>query len=93
MKLVALALLPVAFAATPAAAQSLHETHERVWMPSGKAPMLVWRMRDRSAQVASNGHHQAGKGQMPVAVRSRPDTGKIELGRRESEATSQAGSD
>ncbi|MET0307607.1 MAG: hypothetical protein ABW023_02770 [Sphingomonas sp.] len=56
--------------ASPAAAQSLEETHERVWMPSGKATMLVWRMRDRAEGTAANHHHQAGKGQMPVAVRA-----------------------
>ncbi len=70
MKLAIAALMSAAFVASPAAAQSLEETHERVWMPSGKTPMLTWRMRDRPEGLAANNHHQAGKGQMPVAVRS-----------------------
>ena len=84
MKLVTAAILSAAFMATPAAAQSLDETHERVWMPSGKAPTLIWRVRDRAEGVAANQHHQAGKGQMPVAVRAR-DKGK-EVSARGTEA-------
>lgn len=71
MKLLTAAILSAAFLATPAAAQSLEETHERVWMPAGKAPALTWRMRDRAEGVAANQHHQAGKGQLPVAIRSK----------------------
>jgi len=58
--LVAFALLPL-----PAAAQSLHETHERVWYPSGKTPMLTYRERDRPGCIESSGHHQAGKAPLP----------------------------
>lgn len=70
MKLIAAALVSAAFLAAPAAAQSLEETHERVWMPSGKTPMLTWRMRDRPQGLAANQHHQAGKGQMPVRAKA-----------------------
>lgn len=87
MKLLTAAILSAAFLATPAAAQSLDETHERVWMPSGKAPMLIWRMRDRAEGVAANNHHQAGKGPMPEAVRSK-DKVEVSARRAEAEATS-----
>ena len=90
MKLLSAVILSAAFMAAPAAAQSLDETHERVWMPSGKAPMLIWRMRDRAGGVASNYHHQAGKGQMPVALRAREKAREISRRRAEGGA---AGSD
>ena len=90
MKFVIAATLSAAFLATPAAAQSLDETHERVWMPSGKAPMLTWRMRDRAESVAANHHHQAGKGQMPVAMRARDEEKRVSA-RTEKDGT--AGSD
>ena len=83
MKLLTAAILSAAFIATPAAAQSLDETHERVWMPSGKTPMLIWRMRDRAEGVAANNHHQAGKGQMPVAVRSKEKIKEVSARRAE----------
>lgn len=86
MKLISAALLSAAFLAAPATAQSLDETHERVWMPSGKAPMLIWRMRDRAEGVASNHHHQAGKGQMPVALRARDKAERVSERRAEGEA-------
>lgn len=71
MKLIPAALVSAALLAGPAAAQSLEQTHERVWMPSGKTPMLIWRMRDRPQAPAAHQHHQAGKGQMPVRVAER----------------------
>ncbi|MHA6720888.1 hypothetical protein ACX40Y_15755 [Sphingomonas sp. RS6] len=64
MKLVALALATT-IVAMPAAAQSLHETHQRVWMPAGKSHVVTWRMRDRAPTEARH-HHQAGKGMMPA---------------------------
>lgn len=57
------ALLPL-----PAAAQSLHETHERIWHPSGKTPMLSYRMREPRGCNENAGHHQAGK--MPLPARN-----------------------
>ena len=87
MKLVTAAILSAAFIATPAAAQSLEETHERVWMPSGKAPTLIWRMRDRAEGVAANNHHQAGKGPMPVAARSKDEIKEVSANRAEDAAT------
>jgi len=59
--LAAVALLPL-----PAAAQSLHETHERIWHPSGKTPMLSYRMRDQRGCGEAAGHHQAGKAPLPA---------------------------
>jgi len=50
----------------PAAAQSLHETHELVWHPAGKTPAVTYRMRDRPACTPSAGHHQSGKTAMPA---------------------------
>lgn len=67
MKPVAFALLPAALlAAAPAAAQSLHETHEIQWMPAGKSPPLIHRLKDRP-DCAGGGHHQAGKAPLPAA--------------------------
>lgn len=67
MKLLAL-FLPFALLATPAAAQSLSDTHERIWMPAGKVPMVTWHPRERGSCPPAAAHHQAGKGQMtPVA--------------------------
>jgi hypothetical protein len=50
----------------PAAAQSLHDTHEIVWHPAGKTPAAIHRMRDRPACTPNAGHHQSGKTAMPV---------------------------
>lgn len=67
MKLLALAL-PFALLTTPAAAQSLTDTHKRIWMPAGKTPMVTWHRVERSTCPAA-GNHQTGKGQMiPVAT-------------------------
>jgi hypothetical protein len=88
VKLVTAAILSAAFMATPAAAQSLEETHERVWLPSGKAPALVWRMRDRAEGVAANNHHQAGKGQMPVAANTAKKEKQVSARRADTEAAS-----
>jgi hypothetical protein len=50
----------------PAAAQSLHDTHEIVWHPAGKTPAAIHRMRDRPACTPNAGHHQSGKTAMPA---------------------------
>jgi len=61
----------------PAAAQSLHETHERIWHPNGKTPMLSYRMRDQPGCSETTAHHQAGKTPLParnpcLAARDKP---------------------
>lgn len=50
-------------------AQSLHETHQLVWAPSGKTPVAHWRMRDRPACQKAQTHHQAGKSALPAATK------------------------
>jgi Ni/Co efflux regulator RcnB len=62
VKLATIALISATLVAAPAAAQSLHETHERVWMPAGKSQIVTWRMKGHKAE-ASQAHHQAGKHQ------------------------------
>lgn len=62
VKLATIALLSATLVAAPAAAQSLHETHERVWMPAGKSHIVTWRMKGHKAEAAQ-AHHQAGKHQ------------------------------
>jgi hypothetical protein len=74
-----LLLVLFALAPLPAAAQSLHETHERIWHPSGKTPMLSYRMRSDRGCSGSTGHHQAGKAPLParsvcVAAKDKPQT-------------------
>ncbi len=54
--LAAAAILPL-----PAMAQSLNDTHELVWHPSGKTPTMFYRLRDRPACIAGARHHQSGK--------------------------------
>ncbi|WP_294330406.1 hypothetical protein [uncultured Sphingomonas sp.] len=62
VKLATIALLSATLLAAPAAAQSLHETHERVWMPAGKSHGVTWRMKGHKPRAAQ-AHHQAGKHQ------------------------------
>ncbi|RSV39567.1 hypothetical protein CA234_15065 [Sphingomonas sp. ABOLE] len=59
-KLAPIALMSAIMVVTPAAAQSLHETHARVWMPAGKSQIVTWRMKDHKP-AATQAHHQAGK--------------------------------
>jgi len=87
VKLFTAAILSALCIAAPAAAQSLEETHERVWMPAGKSQMLTWRMRDRPEGVAIAQHHQAGKGQMPVAIRAKDKVKQVSARRAEAENT------
>lgn len=56
-------LLPaLALLAAPAAsAQSLHDTHQRIWAPSGKVPALSYHPRGRATCGKTAMHHQAGK--------------------------------
>ncbi len=62
MKLATVALLATPLGAAPAAAQSLHQTDERVWMPAGKSQVVTWRIKGHQAETAQ-AHHQAGKHQ------------------------------
>ena len=66
MKSVLIAVAAVLVLPLPAAAQSLHETHEVVWHPAGKTPAATYRMRDRPTCTPSAGHHQSGKTAMPA---------------------------
>lgn len=63
------ATLLLAPAAQAQAQTSLHETHQLVWAPSGKAPVAHWRLRDRPACQPAQAHHQAGKSALPVAAK------------------------
>lgn len=63
------ATLLLAPAAQAQAQPSLHETHQLVWAPSGKAPVAHWRLRDRPACQPAQGHHQAGKTALPAPAK------------------------
>lgn len=70
MKLaLAAAAAPILLLAPAAQAQSLHETHQLVWAPSGKTPVAHWRMRDKPACQPAQSHHQAGKTARPARAR------------------------
>lgn len=66
MKSVLIAVAATLILPLPAAAQSLHETHELVWHPSGKTPAATYRMRARPACTPGASHHQSGKTAMPM---------------------------
>ena len=66
MKFVLIAVATALVLPLPAAAQSLHETHELVWHPAGKTPAAIHRMRNRPACPPGAGHHQSGKMAMPA---------------------------
>lgn len=67
MKLALAAVAASVLALAPAAqAQSLHETHQLVWAPNGKAPAAHWRMRDKPACPQAQTHHQSGKTALPA---------------------------
>ncbi len=70
VKLATIAWMSATLVAAPAAAQSLHETHERVWMPAGKSQIVTWRMKNHTP-VATQAFHQAGKHQH-LQVRKAP---------------------
>jgi len=70
MKLALAAVAASVLACAPAAqAQSLHETHQLVWAPSGKTPVAHWRMRGQPACQQAQTHHQAGKTALPVRAK------------------------
>ncbi|WP_342249042.1 hypothetical protein [Sphingomonas sp. OTU376] len=70
MKLALATVAASVLAFAPAAqAQSLHETHQLVWAPSGKSTATHWRMRDKPACPQAQTHHQAGKSALPVRTR------------------------
>ena len=55
MKLLKLAILSLALAPLPLAAQSLSETHEMRWAPAGKTPSVTWHYRGKDhARTAAN---------------------------------------
>ncbi len=65
----AAAAAPLLLLAPFAQAQSLHDTHQLVWAPSGKTPVAHWRMRDQPACKTVQSHHQAGKTALPVRAK------------------------
>ena len=74
MKLLKVALLSLAFAPLPLAAQSLHDTHEMRWAPAGKTPSVTWHYRGKDAarttancRAATTPVHLAGKTMMHAA--------------------------
>ena len=70
MKLALAAMAAPLLLLVPAAqAQSLHETHQLVWAPSGKTPVAHWRMRVKPAGQPAQSHHQAGKTALPVRAK------------------------
>jgi len=79
VKLATIALLSATVVAAPAAAQSLHETHERVWMPAGKSHVVTWRMKGHKAE-ATQAHHQAGKQQYLPPRKATAETARRESG-------------
>lgn len=55
MKPLSLALLAFAIAPLPLAAQSLGDTHDMRWAPSGKTPSVTWHYRGKDHQrIADN---------------------------------------
>lgn len=87
VKLAPIALVCATLVAAPAAAQSLHETHDRVWMPAGKSHVVTWRMKGHKP-AATQAHHQAGKHQhLPTrkapADEARRETGSSTVGASE----------
>ncbi|MDH7972317.1 hypothetical protein QH494_09000 [Sphingomonas sp. AR_OL41] len=82
MKPLTLALLAFAFAPLPLAAQSLHDTHDMRWAPSGKTPSVTWHYRGNDQQrLASNCRaaatpiHLSGKTSMAAAPAKAADCG------------------
>lgn len=48
MKSLPLLFAALAFAPLPLAAQTLHDTHELRWAPSGKTPAATWHYRGKA---------------------------------------------
>ena len=68
MKLLKIALFSLALAPLPLTAQSLHDSHDLRWAPSGKAPSVNWHYRGKSeahaagdCRAAAAPLHLAGK--------------------------------
>jgi len=74
MKLLKFAILSLALAPLPLAAQSLNETHDMRWAPAGKTPSVTYHYRGKDhARTAANCRaaakpvHLAGKTMMHAA--------------------------
>ena len=55
--------------AAPAAAKSLHETHDPVYLLPGKNPVLVYRQKHRALNCEAVAHGPVGKSAVTSAVR------------------------
>jgi hypothetical protein len=82
MKLLKFAILSLALAPLPLAAQSLHETHDMRWAPAGKTPSVTWHYRGKDpARTAANCRaaatpvHLSGKTVMHAAPATNGDCG------------------
>lgn len=76
MKSVLIAAAAMLALPLPAAAQSLHDTHELVWHPAGKTPAAIHRERKAVTCKTASGHHQAGKAALPAAKTCAPAVAK-----------------
>lgn len=61
MTLLKLATLSLALLAVPATAQSLGDTHEMRWAPSGKLPAMTYHPLKRGCEQRAEPIHLAGK--------------------------------
>jgi len=82
VKLLTFALLPLTLAPLPLAAQSLHDTHDMRWAPSGKIPSVSWHHRGKGqaraatdCRAAATPVHLAGKTSMHAPAASSRDCG------------------
>ena len=82
MKLLKFAILSLALAPLPLAAQSLNETHDMRWAPAGKTPSVTYHYRGKDhARTAANCRaaatpvHLAGKTTMHTAPATSGDCG------------------
>lgn len=82
MKLLKFALLSLALAPLPLAAQSLNETHDMRWAPAGKTPSVTYHYRGKNhARTAANCRaaatpvHLAGKTTLHTARAKGEDCG------------------
>lgn len=82
MKPLTLALLAFAIAPLPLAAQSLSDTHDMRWAPSGKTPPVTWHYRGKDHQrtadncrAAATPIHLSGKTTMAAVPAKAADCG------------------
>ena len=82
MKLLKFAILSLALAPLPLAAQSLNETHDMRWAPASKTPSVTWHYRGKDpARTAANCRaaakpvHLSGKTTMHAAPATGGDCG------------------